>query len=80
MLETRVQFLGREDPLAKEMAIQSDVEPHFIAFLMITLIIIYGYYKWLRIVLVTMKILVIVLNKMDKYKYLYLYPSIYVYV
>ena len=68
MLETRVQFLGREDPLAKEMAIQSDVEPHFIAFLMITLIIIYGYY------------LVIVLNKMDKYKYLYLYPSLYVYV
>ena len=45
MLETRVQFLGWKDPLAKEMAIQSDVEPHFIVFLMITLIIIYGYYK-----------------------------------
>ena len=34
----------------------------------------------MRIVLVTMKNLVIVLNKMDKYKYLYLYPSLYVYV
>ena len=34
----------------------------------------------IRIVLVTMKILVIVLNKMDKYKYLYLYPALNVYV
>ena len=34
----------------------------------------------IRIVLVTMKILVIVLNKMDKYKYLYLYPALYVHV
>lgn len=33
----------------------------------------------IRIALVTMKILVIVLNKMDKYKYFYVYPALYVY-